>query len=75
MIVTEVGRSHSGILDTETGSSVTLLAAEGKRETILRRDIEELRASDKSLMRQGIEQQLMPQDLADLIQLVREMHC
>jgi len=71
-IVTEDGRSFSGQLETETGSSITLLAAGGKRQTILRRDIEELEASRKSVMPQGIEKDLQPQDLADLIQFVRE---
>ncbi len=69
-IVTEDGRIVSGRLETETGSSITLLAAGGKRETILRRDIEELRASAKSLMPEGLDQDLKPQDLADLIQFV-----
>ena len=71
-IVTEDGRIFSGKLETETGSSITLLAAEGKRKTVLRRDIEELQASTKSLMPEGLEQGLKPQDLADLIQFVRE---
>ncbi|PHR93424.1 MAG: hypothetical protein COA78_32965 [Blastopirellula sp.] len=70
-IITDGGRIVSGILETETGSSITLLASEGKRETVLRRDIEELRASTKSLMPEGLEQELKPQDLADLIQFVQ----
>ena len=72
VIITDDGRSLSGRLETETGSSITLLAAEGKRETVLRRDIDELQASAKSLMPEGLEQGLKPQDLADLIQFVRE---
>lgn len=71
-IVTEDGRSFSGTLETETGSSITLLAAEGKRKTVLRRNIEILQASNKSLMPEGLEQGLKPQDLADLIQFVRD---
>ncbi|MFT5299588.1 MAG: putative membrane-bound dehydrogenase-like protein [Mariniblastus sp.] len=71
-ILTDDGRFLTGMLETETGSSLTLLAAEGKRETVLRRDIDELRASNKSLMPTGLEQELKPQDLADLIQFVRE---
>ncbi|MGY8770042.1 MAG: PVC-type heme-binding CxxCH protein, partial [Pirellulales bacterium] len=71
-ISTDDGRIVSGRLETETGSSITLLAAGGKRETILRRDIEELRASTKSLMPEGLEQDLKQQDLADLIKFVRD---
>ena len=66
------GRVFSGKLETETGSSITLLAAGGKRHTILRRDIEELRSSNQSVMPEGIEKEINPQDLADLIQFVRE---
>ncbi|MDE0937839.1 MAG: c-type cytochrome [Mariniblastus sp.] len=73
-IVTDDGRIVSGRLETETGSSITLLAAGGKRETVLRRDIEELRASTKSLMPEGLEQGLKPQDLADLIQFVSDTY-
>ena len=72
MIVTEDGRSFSGTLETETGSSITLLAAGGIRETVLRGDIDELSASTLSLMPDGLEQGLKPQDLADLLQFVRE---
>lgn len=71
-IITDDGRSFSGKLETETGSSITLLAAEGKRTTVLRRDIEVLQASTKSVMPEGLERDLKPQDLADLIQFVRD---
>ena len=71
-LVTEDGRVFNGTLETETGSSITLLAAEEKRTTVLRRDIELLQASSKSLMTEGLEQGLKPQDLADLIQFVRD---
>jgi putative heme-binding domain-containing protein len=72
VVVSSDGRTFAGQLATETGSSITLLAAGGKRETILRRDIEELHASTKSLMPEGLEEGLTPQDLSDLLQFVRE---
>ena len=61
------GRSFSGLLEVETGGSITLLGADGQRQTILRADLEELRSSGKSLMPDGLEQDITPQDLADLI--------
>ncbi len=70
IVVTVDGRVHNGLLATETGSSVTLLANEGKRETILRTEIEELRASGKSLMPEGLEKDLSPQAVADLFALL-----
>ena len=65
------GRVQNGLLSTETGSSITLLSNEGKRATILRSEIEELRASGKSLMPEGLEKDLSAQDIADLIALLR----
>jgi putative heme-binding domain-containing protein len=59
-------------LETETASSITLLAAEGKRTTVLRDQIEILKSSRKSLMPDGLEQELQLQDMADLIQYVQE---
>lgn len=70
-VSTDNGLSLNGMLTTETGSSITLLSAEGKRETILRNEIDQLQGSTKSLMPDGLEQGLEPQDLADLIQFVR----
>lgn len=71
--VTTSGRSVIGLLSTETGSSLTLVAAEAKTESILRSDIEELRSTGKSLMPEGLEKDLSHQDLADVIEYVRTL--
>jgi putative heme-binding domain-containing protein len=68
--LTEDGRVHTGLLATETGSSITLLSPEGRKHTILRTEIEELQASGKSLMPDGMERELSLQDVADLIELL-----
>jgi putative membrane-bound dehydrogenase-like protein len=70
LALTEDGRTLTGLLVEETGSSLTLLAPEGKRQVLLRRDLEELRSTGKSLMPDGLEKDLTAQDLADLIQFV-----
>ncbi|MEQ8790892.1 MAG: c-type cytochrome [Pirellulaceae bacterium] len=64
--VTVRGRIFSGMLAAETGASITLAGPEGKRHDILRGDIEQLTSSGKSLMPDGMEKQLTPQDLSDL---------
>ena len=61
------------MLSIETGSSVTLLAAEGKSESVLRTEIEELRSTGKSLMPDGLEKDMSHQDLADVIEYVRAL--
>ena len=68
--ITEDGRSHSGLLADESDTSITLLNAEGKRITLLRNELEALVSTSKSMMPEGLEKDLSPQDLADLIAFV-----
>lgn len=65
--VTQAGLTYTGILTDETGTSLTLLAQEGKKQVILRSEIEVLESSGKSLMPEGLERDLSDQDLADVI--------
>ena len=64
---TKSGDEVSGILIGESANSVTLVSASGTQETILRGDIASLASSRLSLMPEGFEQLLKPQDIADLI--------
>jgi putative membrane-bound dehydrogenase-like protein len=68
---TKAGVTHTGILAAETGNSITLRASEGKEQTILRADLEELVSTSKSAMPEGLEKDLAPQDLADIMAYVR----
>jgi putative heme-binding domain-containing protein len=65
------GRALTGILTGETGNSLTLGMAGGLKESILRADVARLRASPLSLMPEGLESVLKPQDIADLIAFVK----
>jgi putative heme-binding domain-containing protein len=69
-LVTNDGQVLSGLLAGETATSVTLRRAEGASELVLRSQIEQLRASGKSLMPEGIEQNLSHQDVADLFEFL-----
>jgi hypothetical protein len=60
------------MLTSETGGSITLVAQEGKTHEIARAEIEKLESSGKSLMPDGIEKDLTPQDLADVISYLNE---
>ena len=66
-VVTDEGRVLSGLLSAQTKTAIQLTDAEGKTHEILRENIEELRASQKSLMPDGFEKQLSPDALADLL--------
>ncbi|HVU86580.1 MAG TPA: PVC-type heme-binding CxxCH protein [Pirellulales bacterium] len=65
--VTTAGLTYTGMLAAETGASITLVGQEGKQTTILRSDLEELAASGRSLMPEGMEKDIPPRDFADLI--------
>jgi putative membrane-bound dehydrogenase-like protein len=65
--VTTGGVIHTGILTSETGNSITLLAADAKEISVLRTDLDTLASSNKSLMPEGLEKDLSPQDVADLL--------
>ena len=57
-VATTDGRVISGLLASETKTSVELIDAEGKRQVVLREDIDEMAASKKSLMPEGFEKQV-----------------
>jgi putative membrane-bound dehydrogenase-like protein len=61
------GRIYQGMLAAQTSASVTLIRDKQSSDTLLRSNLEELVSTGKSLMPEGIEQQLSKQDLADLI--------
>jgi putative membrane-bound dehydrogenase-like protein len=72
-LVTAQGRSFNGIIAAETANSITLKRAEAKQDVVLRSNIEELIASGVSLMPEGLEKDLKPQDLADVIAFVKSI--
>ena len=69
--VTKAGVTHTGILASETASSLTLRAAEAKETTLLRNELDELQSSTKSLMPEGLEKEVSPADAAALIAYIR----
>lgn len=64
--ITSSGLGYQGIIQVETESGIVLLTAEGETKTILRDEIDSL-TSGKSLMPEGLEQQITPQQMADLL--------
>ena len=57
----------SGMIASETATSITLRRAENATDTLQRSEIEELRSTRQSLMPEGLEKQLDPQAVADVI--------
>lgn len=67
LVTTKNGRTFSGLIAAETAASVTLVRAEKEQDTVLRSQIEEIVATPKSLMPEGLEEQLSAADVADVI--------
>jgi putative membrane-bound dehydrogenase-like protein len=65
--VTRSGRTFTGLLSSESATSITLRAQEGKDQVLLRSELDELQSTGKSLMPEGLEKELSKQDVADLI--------
>jgi putative heme-binding domain-containing protein len=65
--VTRSGRTFTGLLASESATSITLRAQEGKEQVLLRGELDELQSTGKSLMPEGLEKELTKQDVADLI--------
>ena len=70
--LTEDGLQLAGVIVEESSASVTLAAADGKQHQIRRADLSELVSTQQSLMPEGLERELKPQQLADLIAFLRE---
>jgi putative heme-binding domain-containing protein len=70
VVSTRTGRVISGILASETKTSVELLDAQGARHTVLREDLEDFQASKKSLMPEGFEKSLSKADLVNLLEFL-----
>ncbi len=67
VLVTDDGRSLTGMIASETATSVTLKRAENQQDTVLRLNIEELRSTGLSIMPEGMEKQIDQQTMADVI--------
>ncbi len=66
------GRVTNGMLAGETRTSIELVDAEAKRHLIQREDIDQLLASTKSLMPEGFEKQIPPEQLTDLLEFLTD---
>lgn len=66
------GRVVTGLLASETRTSVELVDAENKRHALNRDDLDELKESTKSLMPEGFEKQMSADDLTNLLEFMAQ---
>jgi putative heme-binding domain-containing protein len=72
IVTTKDGRMYDGVIANETPGSITLRGgSEEGDETVLRKNVAEIRASSVSLMPEDLEKSLSKQDLADVIAYLR----
>lgn len=70
-VVTSEGKILTGIVASETASSITLRQQENKSVTVLRQDIDTIKSNGVSLMPVGLEKNVKIQDMADLISFIK----
>ena len=69
-LLTVDGKILTGMLAAESLTSVDLIDAEGKKQSVSREDIEQLTSSNKSVMPEGMEQQLNLSQMTDLLEFL-----
>jgi putative membrane-bound dehydrogenase-like protein len=62
---------YSGIVSTEDDQAITIVGSDGQSRKMLHADVQDRQSSHVSLMPDGFESRLSPQQLADLIQYLR----
>lgn len=68
----ESGELESGILQSESAEAITLLQAQGKKVVVPRQNLKRLESSGLSLMPEGLEAGLTPENLRDLIAFLQK---
>jgi putative membrane-bound dehydrogenase-like protein len=71
IVVTRSGKTYNGLVKLESADEVVLATGPKEVARIARDDIEEMRPSTVSVMPSGLDQQLTPQDLADLVAFLK----
>lgn len=64
------GRVINGLLASESKTAIELIDAEAKRHAVQRDEIDELKASTKSLMPEGFEKQVSADELTNLLEFL-----
>jgi len=70
VVETKDDESYIGLVANETATTVTIRQAYGKENVISRSDIKKMQSQGQSLMPEGLEAGLKPQDLADLLDYI-----
>jgi putative heme-binding domain-containing protein len=72
VLVTQEGKTFEGLIVSQNADSVRLRRAQGEETVVSLKAVEQLRASNKSLMPEGFETKISPQAMADLLAFLRQ---
>lgn len=72
--ITEDGKIYTGILSSESATSITLRKEKGVDQVILRKNLQRIAASSKSLMPEGLEKNITPQQMVNLLGYLRQVY-
>ena len=73
LVVDTSGRSTTGLVLAETAASVTLARDKGVTETIQKQDIDVMKSTGQSLMPEGLEKTIPPEQMADLLEFLKSV--
>jgi putative membrane-bound dehydrogenase-like protein len=71
IVVTTDGRTFNGLLVSDSAQEIVLRQPEGREQSIVRSDIDEMVATSKSLMPEGVEKDVTIQQMADLLEFLK----
>jgi putative heme-binding domain-containing protein len=72
-VVTRDGQVHAGTLEQESGGTVKISKSATESVRLAPDEIAEMRPGSVSIMPQGLDQQLTPGELADLVAFLRTL--
>jgi putative heme-binding domain-containing protein len=71
LVTTKSGKVHNGLIKKDAPDEIVLTTGADQEVRVARDDIEEMVPSKTSIMPAGLDQQLTPQELADLVAFLR----
>jgi putative heme-binding domain-containing protein len=71
LVTTKNGKQINGLIRKDSADEVLLATGANQEERVARADIEDIQPSKISIMPAGLDQQLSPTDLADLVAFLR----
>jgi putative membrane-bound dehydrogenase-like protein len=71
VVMTRDGKAHNGVVRGDTADEIVLATGANQEVRVARSDIEDMQPSRVSIMPAGLDQQLTPRELADLVAFLK----